>query len=115
MPEFLATIPLRNKRTVYRDGRDFVVEQEDSNGHKHSRSIPAFVVDFLHAELKGRRAIVEDAQELLAPKAPSFNLPYDHGHQLRYYAQEVLVVLAALGKAKITKDGRRFLYDVQAV
>jgi hypothetical protein len=47
------------------------------------------------------------------PKAAEFNLPYHYGHQLGYYAQDVLLILVALDKATMTKEGRRYIYTVR--
>ena len=113
MSEFLKTIELRNRRDIYRDGSEFLIVQKDRRGREYSQSIPPFVVDYLFPQLKGKRVIREDAQEILEPKAAEFNLPYHYGHQLGYYAQDVLLVLVALGKATMTKEGRRYLYSIR--
>jgi hypothetical protein len=114
MAEFLKAIQLRNPRAIYRDEEGFVVEQDDPRGRKYSSTIPIFIVDYVYAHLKGKRVIVEDAEELLAPKAAEFSLPYRGGYKLQFYAQDVLLVLVALDKAKLIKDGRRYLYDIRS-
>ena len=114
MAEFLKTLELRNRRKIYRDGSNFLIKHEDSKGQMHSRSIPSFVVDYLFIQLKGKRVIRDDAQEILEPKAAEFNLPYHYGHQLGYYAQDVLLMLVALDKATMTKEGRRYLYTIRS-
>ena len=113
MPEFLRTIELRNRRDIYREGNDFIIVQKDQKDREYSNSIPTFVVDYLFTQLKGKRVIREDAQEILEPKAAELNLPYQYGHQLGYYAQDVLLVLVALDRATITKEGRRYIYAVR--
>ena len=113
MSKFLKTIELRNSRDIYRDGTEFLIVQKDKKGREYSRSVPSFVVDYLLMQLKGKRVIREDAQEILEPKAGEFNLPYHYGHQLGYYAQDVLLILVALDKATKTKEGRRYIYTVR--
>ena len=113
MAQFLATIELRNRRDIYKEGDEFLILQTDKKGREYKRSIPSFVVDYLSAQLKGKRVIREDAQEILEPKAAEFNLPYHYGHQLGFYAQDVLLVLVALDKATFTKEGRRYMYTVR--
>ena len=113
MAEFIKTIEMRNRRDIYKEGDEFLILQTDKKGREYKSSIPSFVVDYLFAQLKGKRIIREDAQEILETKAAEFNLPYHYGHQLGYYAQDVLLVLVALDKATITREGRRYIYTVQ--
>ena len=87
--------------------------QKDRKDREYSNAIPTFVVDYLFTQMKGKRVIREDAQEILEPKAAEFNLPYHFGHQLGFYAQDVLLILVALDRATMTKEGRRCIYAVR--
>ena len=113
MAELIKKIELRNTRKIYREGNEFLILQKDKKGREYKCSIPSFVVDYLFAQLKGKRVIRDDAQEILESKAAEFNLPYQFGHQLGYYSQDALLVLVALDKATMTKEGRRYIYTVR--
>jgi hypothetical protein len=45
--------------------------------------------------------------------AARFGLSYTYGDQVRYSAQNVLLVLVALGRASVDKDGRSYVYYVK--
>jgi hypothetical protein len=62
--------------------------------------------------MKGNEATSKDASGVLKPMVDGFDLPYECGYKLDYYAQEVLVVLVALGRSVLRKEGRRFLFTV---
>lgn len=69
-------------------------------------------MEYLYNELKGRKVTPKDASTVLAPVAKNLNLPFTYGHQLDFYAQEVLVVLVALGQASLSKEGRAYFYII---
>ncbi|PSB13228.1 hypothetical protein C7B69_20585 [filamentous cyanobacterium Phorm 46] len=111
MIEFIGQVELRNSRRVYYQEDAYRVEQISSK-ETYCCDIPDKAVEYLYNELKGRQVRPKDASTVLAPVAKNFNLPYNYGHKLDYYAQEVLVVLVALGKASLSKEGLCYFYTI---
>lgn len=114
MIRFIGEVELRNHRRVYYLQDFYRVEQVNSNREQktYSCDIPDKVVEYLYNQLKGRTVRKKDASTVLKPVANELNLPYSDRHQLDYYAQEVLVVLVALGKASLSKEGRAYFYTI---
>ena len=112
--KFIGEVELRNHRRVYYLQDFYRVEQVNPNRKEvnHSYDIPDKAVEYLYNQLNGRRVTTKDASTVLKPVAKSLNLPYSYDHQLDYYAQEVLVVLVALGKASLSKEGRGYFYTI---
>jgi hypothetical protein len=109
--KFIGQVELRNSHRVYYQQDSYLVEQINPK-KKYSGDIPDKVVEYLYNELKGRKVTPKDASTVLHPVAKNWNLPYTDGWQLDYYAQEALVVLVALGKAILTKEGRAYFYTI---
>lgn len=57
-------------------------------------------------------SLVAEVQEVLEPVATRLALPYTYGYKLHFYAQDALVVLVALKQARLSKEGRRYLYHL---
>ncbi len=114
MIKFIGEVELRNSRRVYYQEDSYRVEQINPNREKvtYSDDIPDKAVEYLYNQLKGRKVTPKDASTVLQAVAKNFNLPYNYGHKLDYYAQEVLVVLVALGKASLSKEGRGYFYTI---
>ncbi len=112
MREFLSEFELRNTHRVFRDGGDYLVEQEDGRGQLHTTKVGQQTVDYLREALKGERVNAEEAADVLEGAASGLALPYTYGHKLRFYAQSVLLVLVALGDAYLDKEGRGYVYTV---
>lgn len=114
MIKFIGQVELRNSRRVYYQDDSYRVEQINPNREQvtYSYDIPDKAVEYLYNQLKGCKVTPEDASTVLKPVAKNFNLPYNYGQKLDYYAQEALVVLVALGKAILTKEGRAYFYTI---
>ena len=114
MIKFIGEVELRNSRRVYYQEDSYRVEQINPNREQvtYSDDIPDKAVEYLYNQLKGCKVTPKDASTVLQAVAKNFNLPYNYGHKLDYYAQEVLVVLVALGKVSLSKDGRRYFYTI---
>lgn len=114
MIKFIGQVELRNCHVVYYLEDYYRVEQVNPRKEQktYSDDIPDQAVEYLYNQLKGRKVTPEDASTVLKPVAKNLNLPYTHGHKLDYYAQEALVVLVALGKASLTKEGRAYFYTI---
>ena len=112
--KFIGQVELRNSHRVYYQQDSYRVEQINQNREQvtYSYDIPDKAVEYLYNQLKGCKVTPEDASTVLKPVAKNFNLPYKYGHKLDYYAQEVLVVLVALGQAILTKEGRAYFYTI---
>ncbi len=114
MIKFIGQVELRNHRRVYYQEDSYRVEQINPNREQvtYSYDIPDKAVEYLYNQLKGCKVTPEDASTILKPVAKSLNLPFNYGHKLDYYAQEALVVLVALGKASLSKEGRGYFYTI---
>lgn len=88
------------------------MESTDGKGAIHGNRIPAPAVEYLQAALEGRLVGVEEAASALELVAKQLNLSYTYGYKLNFYAQQVLLVLVALGKANVSKEGRGYQYRV---
>jgi hypothetical protein len=112
--KFIGQVELRNSRRVYYQEDSYRVEQINPNREQvtYSYDIPDKAVEYLYNQLKGRKVTPKDAATVLQPVAKNLNLPYNSGHQIGYYAQEALVVLVALRKASLTKEGRAYFYTI---
>lgn len=111
MIKFIGQVELRNSRRVYYQEDSYRVEQINQK-KTYSCDIPDKAVEYLYNKLKGHKVTPKDASTVLDPVAKNFNLPYTDDWQLDYYAQEALVVLLALGKASLSKEGRRYFYTI---
>ena len=112
--KFIGEVELRNHRRVYYLQDFYRVEQVNPNREQvtYSYDIPDKAVEYLYNQLKGRKVRTKDASTVLEPVANELNLPYSDSHKLDYYAQEALVVLVALGKASLSKEGRGYFYTI---
>jgi hypothetical protein len=112
--KFIGQVELRNHRRVYYQNDSYRVEQINPTREQvtYSYDIPDKAVDYLYNQLNGCIVTPEEASTVLKPVAKNLNLPFTCGHKLDYYAQEVLVVLVALGKASLSKEGRRYFYTI---
>lgn len=112
--KFVGQVKLRNRRRVYYQENFYRVEQVNPNREQvtYSYDIPDKAVEYLHNELKGYKVTKEDASTVLKPVAKNLNLPYTYGWKLDYYAQETLIVLVALGKARLSQEGRGYFYTI---
>lgn len=108
----LGEVTLRNPRRVFADGATFVVESEDRRGAVYRTRVPTSVVAALHTIVGGQEVSAAEAADLLEPVARELGIPYTYGHKLRFYAQDVLIVLIARGDATLRKLGREYRYSV---
>jgi hypothetical protein len=111
--DLVGTVELRNSHWVYRKGTDFRVVQKDRHGEEHAELIPRDVVDFIAGRTRGGEIDVDKAAQLLDSAAGDLRLPYTYGYKLHYYAQDVLIVLVAVGAASVRKVGRAYLYAIR--
>lgn len=110
--KLIGQVELRNSYQVYRDAGGYLVVGENRRGQSYESKITRDVVAYLKERLWGQRTNAEQAAKILAPRAEGFKLPYTYGDKLRYSAQHVLLVLVALGEAKVVKEGRTYVYSV---
>lgn len=111
--ELIGQVNLRNTYLVYKDGSGYLVVGENRRGQSYESKISYEAVSYLKGRLRGQRVNAEQAAKVIAPKAESFKLSYTYGDKLRYSAQHVLLVLAALGDATVTKEGRTYVYSIR--
>ena len=106
------TVRIRNERNVYADGSSFVVAHIDSKGNEHHSRIPSAAVDKIYDLCTGQTITMEEAGARIEPFARKMGLPYHYGWRLNFYTLEILVVLVAIGKADLWKEGRGFKFQV---
>ncbi len=114
MIKFVGQVELRNRRCVYYQDNSYRVEQVNPNREQvtYSYDIPDTAVEYLYNELKGCKVTKTDAARVLQRVAISLELPFTHGWKLDYYAQEALIVLVALGKARLSQEYRSYFYTI---
>ena len=107
-------IMLKNLYSIYVSGSQFVVVQKDKHGDLHEQNIPKKTVDTVANLLDGEQVSVAGAFEILEPMVDEgiIQLPFRYGYKLKFYIQNVLLVLVATGRAKHRKEGRGFLYQI---
>lgn len=111
MKKILNQVSLRNDYTVYEEGGAYVVAGENQRGQRYECRVVPEAVDYLCHKTRGRNITSERAGGVIAPLAEQFKLPYTYGDRLRYSGQYVL--LAALGRATATKEGRSYVYSIK--
>lgn len=115
MRMLVGEVQLRNHYRIYDEGFQYLVEGENDHGQTHGQYVSVGVVEYLHRALAGQLVRVEDAEGVLGPVARQLVLPYTYGHKLHFYAQDVLIVLVALNRARVSKEGRRYLYRLSVL
>lgn len=95
----------RRTYEVYRRGNEFVVRSSGSRGQAFEETVARETVEWSRDHLRGKRVHADDAESLLERNRARLALPYDGGHKLHYYAQDILVILTALGEARLDRDG----------
>jgi hypothetical protein len=110
--ELLQEIKLRNKHLVYTDGHDFRVVSVKEQGVEHTRVIPSENIERLAELSHGKTLTPPQATMLFGAYCSDLDLPYTFGHQLKYYVQDMLLVLVATERAKMSKEGRGYVYHV---
>ena len=110
----LDRIHLRNPYEVYRQGDSYRVIGYSPNGQDYRHRVVGEAVRYLGERLRRRSVTAAQAAEILEPVATRFGLHYTYGDRLRYSAQDVLLILVALGEARVEKEGRSYVYHVWA-
>jgi hypothetical protein len=76
---------------------------------------PPFALTLIHQSvqngLSANFAVTEFYEVRL--QAARFGLTYAYGDKVRYSTQAVLLVLVALGRASVEKDGRSYVYQIK--
>jgi hypothetical protein len=111
MAELLRTVRLRNQYLIYQDAHNYRVDQVNRGGQTSSVIIPQRVVDYLYQALAGSRVDTQQA-ELALQSIPEVDLPQPGNYRLKFYAQDVLLVLVALKKATCMDVNHKFIYTV---
>jgi hypothetical protein len=111
--ESLDRIHLRNPYEVYQRGDSYRVVGFSPSGQDHTHRVTGEAVQFLGDTLRRRSVTASQAAEVIKPKAARFGLTYTYGDKVRYSAQAVLLVLVALGRASVEKDGRSYVYHIK--
>ena len=110
--DFLQEITLRNKHIVYRDKDNFRVAQIKESGEEHAHSILSENIERLMQLCHGKTMTVQQANALFGANCSDLDLPYTYGYKLRYYVQDMLLILVATGKATMSKKGKAYIYHV---
>ena len=113
MGTFLRDIQLRNRRTVIRAKDSFIVTQTDRRGTRYSQTYPKAAVDKLYSLTRGETVSKDEAADRLRRHAVELGLKYHYGWRLNFVALDILVVFVATGRASVTKEGNRFVFQVR--
>lgn len=109
----LDRIHLRNPYEVYQRGDSYRVVGHSPSGQDHRHRVTGESVRYLGDKLRRRSVTAAQVAEVLRPAAARFGLVYTYGDKVRYSAQAVLLVLVALGRARVDKDGRSYVYRIE--
>ncbi len=112
MSEYLREFTLRTKHLVYKDGDNYRVVSVDKHGTEHGQIISSRAINRLRLQYKGKTVTKKQAASFLGPIANKLGLPFTYGYKLGYYAQAMLLVLAATDRAKFEKVGKEYKYYV---
>lgn len=113
MTKLMGTVTLRNPyRVGLNSNGDYKVTSKSSRGAGYSQEVAATVVDYVYKQCRGRTVTVADAKDLLEHAPKTLRGPFDYGYKLQFYAQDVLLVLVAIGRASYLKCGSRFEYTI---
>jgi hypothetical protein len=113
MAKLVSTVTLRNRYQVLQDsGGDYIVAHKDQRGASFTQDVEAAVVQNVFRRFTGSTVTVSDVDIFLAREPKALRGPYDYGHKLYFYAQAVLLILAATRRARRIKSGRRFEYQI---
>jgi hypothetical protein len=99
----------RRTYRVFSDGDLYLVRSLKPGATTFEEEIASSVVLWLEERLKGRRVDKDEAAGVLKTRSATLSIPYQ-GYKLAFYAQAVLVILVALGKAAVEVEGRRYFY-----
>ncbi len=103
---------MRNDYRVYRGRSGYLVVGDNRRGQSYESRITRDAAAYLKNKLGGQKTDAAQAARALALKAEDLKLPYTYGDKLRFSAQHVLLVLVALGEAKVAKEGRTYVYSI---
>lgn len=106
----IGTVTLRKQRFVERNADVYRVRSITSRHAEFGQSIDGKIVRHLALALSGETVTVEGAEKEL--RRSGLSMPYQYGHKLHFFAQDVLIVLVASGQASHRAVGQRFEYDI---
>ncbi|OHB79962.1 MAG: hypothetical protein A2Z25_08340 [Planctomycetes bacterium RBG_16_55_9] len=110
--ELIKEITLRNKHYIYRDGDNFRAVSVKKQGVEYVNIIPSENIQILNQLCQDKTVTKDKATIFFGANCDNLDLPYTYGHKLKYYVQDMLLILVAIGKATINKKGRGYLYHV---
>ena len=109
----LDRIHLRNPYEVYQRSDSYRVVGYSPSGQDHTNRVTGEAVRYLGDRLRRQSVTASQAADVLRPMAARFGLTYTYGDRVRYSAQAVLLVLVALRRASVDKDGRSYVYHIK--
>lgn len=84
----------------------------DRNGIEHADEIPKETVGSARETLSGGEWSVNTATATLESLAEADNWKFYYGYKLRFYVQDILLVIAAIGDGEYHRSGRGYTYIV---
>jgi hypothetical protein len=106
----IGVVKLRRIYHVDRKADTFHIWSATERGADFGQAVEGKIVRYLAKTLQGQTVTVPEAASALLKS--EIGLPYEYGHKLRFFAQNVLVVLVASKQASHRKVGNKFEYDL---
>ena len=109
---FIDSVTLRNTYRVYKSGNNYVVRQTTE---KHKIQTFEYLVRAENVRRVGRlfegtELTIRELANYLEAHSGEFTLDYTYGYKLYYVAEHILLVLCALGRAEVEREGRGFIF-----
>lgn len=116
--QFIGEVRLRNGRKVYFDERRrcFIVKMEPRRrGEAYETEVLPENVEILKKAFRSQEVSVGQVLDAVARgEVRGLSLrTNDYGYKRQYELQDILIVLAALGDAQVSKQGREYIYDIK--
>lgn len=103
---------MRNQHSIYKCGNSYICVSIDKRGVEHSIEIDKKIVGDVRKLLSGREWDLDTASDKLEPFAFENRWKFYYGYKLRFYIQDILLILVARGDAEFYKEGKKYTYII---
>ncbi len=112
MLKHLTTIKLRNEYCIYEENDSYIVEGPiGKSGEISRRTISKEIVNMFLDIFKGRKISISEAINIINSKGYDQYLETT-GWKQKYEVQAILLCMVAKGHGQITKEGKKYVYEI---
>ena len=113
--DFIGEVKLRNLHEIFKQKNQFIIRtrRRKEPSQVYESSYDEKVVMKLKRKYSGKSVSVDDVLADIDDQKFSINLRYEYGYKRRFEVQDLLVILCGSGFATITKEGRKYIYEVK--